>query len=346
MAQHFLLSSKNNNLPISNITKLSDFELFNLLKVARWGNPNNINLVICPQCNKFHQAYFIKTRKQWKCKYCKHNFSITSKTIFHSSKLSLKQIVLAIYLFSSKSKGLSAIELSCILGVQYKTAWLLLQKFRETLNNTKDLSPLCGEVHIDGCYINHYIRPKNFKQNRIDRRIKRNQRKDKSCIAVFRQRNRNQDIMKGADRSVVALIHEENTKDISELVDYIVKEDSTICTDEHHCYDSLSTKYNLKRVNHSQEYCSIDGVTNNLAESFFARFRRMQIGIHHKISNKYVIIYANEICWREDNRRKTVLYRFQDILNRCMRSNISKYFTGYHQGKKRNYFVWFSKFSN
>lgn len=103
-------------------------------------------------------------------------------------------------------------------------------------------------------------------------------------------------MIRGADRSIVALIKEENTHDVLALTQKLVNQHSTIHADKNPAYDSLAFQYNLYRVNHSQEYCSIEGITNNLAESFFAQFRRMIIGIHHKMANKYMLYYANEIA--------------------------------------------------
>jgi hypothetical protein len=56
-------------------------------------------------------------------------------------------------------------------------------------------------------------------------------------------------------------------------------------------------------VNHSQEYRADDGTTNNLAESYFSRFRRFQIGQIHKLAPKYLDNYAHEMAYREDTRR-------------------------------------------
>lgn len=36
--------------------------------------------------------------------------------------------------------------------------------------------------------------------------------------------------------------------------------------------------YDLQQVNHQREYRGDDGITNNLAENYFARFKRMYYG--------------------------------------------------------------------
>jgi hypothetical protein len=40
-----------------------------------------------------------------------------------------------------------------------------------------------------------------------------------------------------------------------------------------------------------------------MAEEFFSRMRRAEIGHHHHIAGAYLIRYAQESSWREDNRR-------------------------------------------
>ena len=62
-----------------------------------------------------------------------------------------------------------------------------------------------------------------------------------------------------------------------------------ICADENPAYGSLDFHYDLQRVNHSQEYRSVDGITNNLMESLFARFRRIIMSIYHKMGNNYML---------------------------------------------------------
>ena len=49
----------------------------------------------------------------------------------------------------------------------------------------------------------------------------------------------------------------------------------------------------------------------------------------------YLIFYANEIAWREDNRRKSVKEKFEQLLKCCLNTLPSRDFTGYWQGNKK-----------
>ena len=151
--QHYLLTAKARSLSLMEIMRLSEEEAFELFKRSRWtgGKP------VCPRCG-CTEHYWIGTRKQWRCKSCNHSFSVTSGTIFANHKMPLRNYLAAIAIYSNAVKGISALQLSRDLDVQYKTAFVLAHKMRESLVsvNTELLS---GEVELDGCYVNKHVRP-------------------------------------------------------------------------------------------------------------------------------------------------------------------------------------------
>lgn len=142
MAQHFLLSNKARTLSPLKIARLSGDESRSLLCQIRWGSEEN---VVCPKCGVQHIAYRIPARHQWQCKHCNHTFSVTSGTIFANRKLPIQTYLYAIALFMNAAKGLSACQLSRDLNVQYKTAFTLAHKIRESLQIQKQLFPLSDE---------------------------------------------------------------------------------------------------------------------------------------------------------------------------------------------------------
>ena len=86
----------------------------------------------------------------------------------------------------------------------------------------------------------------------------------------------------------------------------------------------------MKRIDHQKAY-SLDGACTNWAESYFARLRRGEAGHHHHISGVYLIRYAQEAAWREDNRRTPngdQVYRVADL---ALGRGASVDFTGYWQ---------------
>jgi hypothetical protein len=71
--------------------------------------------------------------------------------------------------------------------------------------------------------------------------------------------------------------------------------------DESANWNELHSRFEMKRINHEQAY-SLDGACTNWAEEFFSRMRRAEIGHHHHIAGAYLLRYAQEASWREDNR--------------------------------------------
>lgn len=337
MSQHFLLTSKARTLSPIKIAKLSDSEAFSMLCDLRWGSKKN---VVCPKCGVQHQAYFISTRKQWRCKHCNHTFSITSGTIFANHKLPIQTYLFAIALFVNAVKGISACQLSRDLNVQYKTAFILAHKMRESLIAQRELFPLSGEVHIDGTYVHSALRPQNKKIDRVDRRLKEHSNPNKRAVLVMRERYSEQEtfsnpMLVGAKKTITFPILSENTESVKKLAMAYIESNSRIHADENSAYNELTLNYDLRKVNHQREYRSDEGVTNNLAESYFARFKRLYYGQVHKMSNTYLDSYANEIAYREDTRKKDNLTIFKDIIRKCLNTSSDNDWKGYWQGRHR-----------
>lgn len=331
--QHFLLSAKARSLSIKRLHAMSDDEAFQLFRELRWGKAEEI---ACPCCGAIDRHWFIKTRRQWRCKACAHTFSVTSGTIFAFHKLPLKDYLIAIAIFTNAAKGISALQLARDLDVQYKTAFVLAHKIRESLMEHRDEVPLEGEVHMDGAYVNGHIRPKNKKVDRIDRRLAEHQKPGKRCVFVMRQKSANDEPnTAGASKTLTFVLKNENQSDVSKLAGKFVTTGSTVCADESNAYDPLHAKFETHRVNHQNEYRADDGTTNNLAESYFSRFRRMQYGQVHKFGVLYLANYANEAAYREDTRRWANGEIFVDITRKCAKTRASHDWCGYWQGNKR-----------
>src|ERR1700758_1017298 len=110
---------------------------------VRWnGRPT------CPKCGNDKMNYYINSRKVYKCSSCKKQFSLTKGTIFERSKLPLKTWFLAIYLFTTKKRGVSSYQMAGWLGVKQHTAWYVLQRLRKALENENDIV-LSGIVEAD-----------------------------------------------------------------------------------------------------------------------------------------------------------------------------------------------------
>jgi len=331
MAQHFLLSANARDLSLMKLFNMSEEEAFLNFKAVRWSDTDGEP--VCPSCGSCDKHYFISTRKQFRCKDCNHTFSVTSGTLFASHKKSLKVYLIAIALFTNAVKSISALQLSRDLDIQYKTAWVLSHKIRESLFLNQDESKLSGVCEVDGVYVGNYIKPANNIEDRIDRR--KAFKPNKRTVISIRQRAEVGDEALGSIRTKTFITKSENAEDIREVIYNSVELGSVIHADEHNGYDHFHAHFEMKRVNHGIEYKSKDGACNNQSESYNSRFRRMQYGQCHKISNLYLSNYANEIAYREDTRRMSNGAIFADIFSKCLSTPVSNEFCGYWQGNKR-----------
>ena len=342
MAQYYLLSSKSKNINLKDILRLTEEDAFHLLKTHRWGNTDNIRDVCCPHCGIRHEAYFLASRKRWCCKHCKRHFYITTNTVFAFHKVKLVDILAVIVMMVSCSKGISSIDVSRLLHLNYKTAFVLCGKVREALFKTRDLSSLSDEVHEDGMWINFTLRPTNFRKNNHKQRQQADEkgrkfpkfRPTKRCLFVMTQRAANDSNIWGANRTIVAMDYSESANTVLALNHQFVKQGSDIMCDENPAYNRLDFHYNKWAVNH-QEAFSAKGINNNLAESFNARFRDLHRGVHHKCDNKYALHYANQAAFMSDNRQKSNGDLFSDILKRCLWVLPLREWVGYWQGNHR-----------
>jgi ISXO2-like transposase domain len=75
----------------------------------------------------------------------------------------------------------------------------------------------------------------------------------------------------------------------------------------------------------------VDGACTNQAEEYFSRLRRAEIGIHHHIAGAYLLRYAQESSWREDNRRVANGDQVSHVAALAMKRGKSVDFTGYWQ---------------
>jgi len=331
MAQHYLLSAKARDLSLMKLFNMSEDEAFENFKAVRWSDTNGEP--VCPCCGNCNEHYFLKTRKQFRCKECNHTFSVTSGTIFASHKKPLKIYLIAIALFTNAVKSISALQFSRDLDIQYKTAWVLSHKIRESLILNQNNEKLSGVCEVDGVYVGNYIRPANNIEDRIDRR--KAYKPNKRTVISLRQRADESSDIVGSVRTKTFITKGESTSEIKELIYQNVELGSTIHADEHTGYDHFHAHYDMMRVNHGVEYKSESGACNNQSESYNSRFRRMQYGQCHKIGNLYLSNYANEIAYREDTRRMSNGAIFNDIFSKCLKTPVSNEFSGYWQGNKR-----------
>lgn len=319
MAQHFLLSPAAKTLSLAKVLRMSDEDASQSFAKLRW--PDTDGEPVCPECGCL-EHYDLKSRPVWKCKGCGKQFSITSGTIFHSRKLSLRDILGAIAIFTNGAKGYSALQLSRDLCCDYKAAFVLLHKLREAIALARDEGALSGNVEVDGAYFGGYVKPANRREDRKDRRRKIHQSGKRQVVIAMRE-------TKG--RTLTGVVAHE--ADGVALTRANVQAGATVHADEASHWDKLAAHFPIKRINHQKAY-SQDGANTNAAESFFSRIRRAEVGTHHHVAGKYLAAYATEMAWREDARRIANGSQFAMIVSAAAIAPKSDAWCGYWQHKQ------------
>jgi len=110
---------------------------------AKW--PNGFR---CYRCNH-HECYVITTRKLplYQCTKCDSQNSLISGTVLQGTRTPLTSWFRAIQLHASPA-GVNALQLSKIISVTYKTAWLLAHKIRHAMSQTEAKQLLTGLVKL------------------------------------------------------------------------------------------------------------------------------------------------------------------------------------------------------
>jgi transposase-like protein len=316
MAQHFLLSAKARTLSLASILRMSDDEAHARFQAIRFAD--NGGEAFCPRC-ECTAVYTYTVRKIWKCKACGHQFSVTSGTIFASHKLPIRDYLAATAIFVNAVKGISALQLGRDLDVQYKTAFVLAHKLREAIGVHQSEGELSGVVEIDGAYVGGHSKQENVKADRKDRRLVEEQTGKRQSVVVARERG---------GRTLPVVVAKE--ADATQFIRLHVAPGTTVHADEARGWDRLHAYYEMKRINHSVAY-SLDGACTNWAESFFSRLRRAELGQHHHISGKYLISYAREMAWKEDNRRMPNGSQHEAVTTAALAHPVSRQWAGYWQ---------------
>ena len=305
---------------------MSDEEAEAVFRKIRWAS--NDGTPFCPKCGCtiVYDCRRANGTARWRCKACRHSFSITSGTLFHSRKTPLRAYLLAIAIFCNEVKGKSMLALSRDLGTHYMTAFVLAHKMREAMAAEVRTQPIGGEgkwAEIDGGYFGGYVKPANRRENRRDRRLRQYQSGKRKVVVVIRERGPEGKTLPGVFPTEA---------DALGFIRRTLAPQTTLYADEAPAWNDLHSRYELHRINHQEAY-SLPGenISTNEAESFFSRMRRGEVGHHHHVAGPYLIRFAQESAWSEDHRKDPNGSQVDRIVALAMRNKPSVDFCGYWQ---------------
>jgi len=240
---------------------------------------------ICPHC-QWSRSYPLKGGScragLYECGGCKKQFSVTTKTPMHSTKLPLWKWILAIYYMINSSKGISSVFLGRLIGVKQSTAWKMGHGIRLMMDSWAYAMPkLKGVIEMDEKFFGGKPRPGYGTKHKINA---------KQSILVTVER-------KGQVYPVA--VEKVKTATIMPVIDAAIDTNADLMTDKSNVFHKPGKQFfSHKSVYHmANEF--VRGATHiNTAESFGAMLERAKIGVFHFMSSKHLDRYLSELSFR------------------------------------------------
>jgi transposase-like protein len=112
------------------------------LAKLRWRNG-----FVCPACGKVSLGWN-ESRNRIGCAICRHQTSVTTGTILQKTRIPLTAWLDGAWFLTTPKIGCSAKSLQRALGIGYRTAWTMLQRYRVAMVRA-DRGKLSGTVEVD-----------------------------------------------------------------------------------------------------------------------------------------------------------------------------------------------------
>jgi transposase-like protein len=259
------------------------------LEEIRW--PDGI---CCPHCGNVDQEKIAKGHGiahrtgLYYCAACNGQFTVTVGTVMEHSKIPLSKWLFAMHLMGASKKGMSALQLSRMLGVTYKSAWFLCHRIREAMAPASP-SQIGGEGKV-------VESDESVFGGRAKNRAYAKKEPKKHTVMTLVERD-------GESRS----FHVANVKakTLREKIVTTVSRKSHLMTDELASYTKVGKEFeNHSTVNHSaDEYMRLGGFVHvNTAECRFSLMKRAVFGTHHSISEAHLPRYLKEWDFKFNTR--------------------------------------------
>ncbi|HZT43463.1 MAG TPA: IS1595 family transposase [Chthonomonadaceae bacterium] len=284
------------------IKYFSDPEVcFEYAKNLNW--PNGVE---CPYCRN-KELSFISTQQVWNCRPCGKRFSVRVGTIFESSRLPLETWFAAMWLIANAKNGISSCEIARSLGVTQKTAWFLLHRIRYIME-TGSIAKMEGTVEVDETVIG--AKAKTMHADK--RQEKREQGFPKSIVFGLKERGGNVQTM---------IIGDASKETLHGIINYVVEEGSTVCTDSWKSYQGLSERYEHGIVDHKKgQYTSGDNgeYSTNGMENYWSILDRCYHGTYVQLSGWHLHRYLAEEDFRYNSRTEKDGDRFRRVASQIV----------------------------
>ncbi|MDQ2983824.1 MAG: IS1595 family transposase [Actinomycetota bacterium] len=257
---------------------------------------------VCPSCGGAEYSY-LTTRRLWKCKNCKKQYSVKVGTIFEDSALGLDKWLPAVWLIANSKNGISSHELARALNTTQKSAWFMLHRIRLAMRS-QTFEMLSGHVEADETYIGGKAR--NMKKGqRIEKTGEGRSTANKTPVLGMVERG---------GKVKARVVEDVKRTTLQSHVRDAVKPGSTLYTDALPSYTGLERDYNHLTVNHAVTY--VDGqVHTNVMENFWSLLKRGLHGTYISVQPYHLFRYLDERAFTFNMRELTDLGRFTAVLS-------------------------------
>jgi transposase-like protein len=245
--------------------------------------------ITCPYCQS-KKNFYVPSRRIWKCKTCRKQFSPKVGTVCEDSPIGLDKWLTAMWMIASDKNGISSWELHRGLGVTQKTAWFMLQRIRLAMQ-TGTFERVAGRVEVDETFIGGKAR--NMHKWVREEKITGTGGKDKTTVVGVLQRG-------GKVRATVT--DSRRKKPLQAHVREHVEPGAEVFTDALKSYEGLNPEYVHQVVDHAVEYVKGHVHTNGL-ENFWCLLKRTLKGTYVSVEPFHLFRYLDEQAFRYNERK-------------------------------------------
>lgn len=240
----------------------------------------------------------------YQCRTCSHFNSPTAGTIFHKTRTSLQRWFLAIFLIASDKRGYSALLLSKQVGVDYVTAWAMLQRIRRAMAKRDAQYQLSESVEMDELFIGAPTEGQ-----------KRGRGTDKTPVLVAVSFFKSKQHKEYVGFAKLKAVEQVDAATVIRFAKTAIKQGSSVRTDGLTVYPALENhgfRHDPQVVKQRRAHNILPHV-----HIFISNLRAFVMGTYHGLGEKHLQQYLDEFCYRF-NRRKHQDELFDRLLRACL----------------------------
>ncbi len=259
------------------------------LVARRW--PNGVE---CPTCGS-KNVKFSEKFNRWQCgsHHDRRQFTLKTGTIFEESPIGLDKWLLAMWQVVNCKNGVSSYEIGKAIGVTQKSAWFMLHRLREVMQDPNTGGKLKGEIEVDESFIG--AKARNMHSDVKARRLqgRRGGTQGKAIVAAVLERG-------GKVRTKV--VDRRKKKDLQAFVREHVEPKAALFSDSLKSYEGLAEEYAHQVIDHAIAY--VDGnVHTNGCENFWSLLKRGINGTYVSVEPYHLFRYVDEQAFRFNFRK-------------------------------------------